>query len=145
MGLAKPTSTSPTVTAASTTMSRRPPFIALCSPSGYRVTCPLIDRNGFQTSSNPPAFRHQQNQEYRQYADPDRQRPPQQAHPGWGDGIGNDLVRRWDIIFRPSCDLSVVERLRLSPADEGQQRLVVRIVHKDIFQAIAVGVFEHRP
>src|SRR5437764_1370503 len=40
--------------------------------------------------------------------------------------------------------LAVVESFDLSPPHERQQRFVIRVMHEDIFQAIAVGVGEHR-
>src|SRR5262249_42613071 len=65
---------------------------------------------------------------------------PHQALPRRRDGIGNNLPRGWDIVLRPRGDLPRVVGFNPPPPGKDEQRLVVRIVDKNKFQTVVVGV-----
>src|ERR1700733_7205723 len=81
--------------------------------------------------------------EDREETHPYRQYPPQQTLPGSGNSVRFNLVSGRNIFFRPRGNLSVVERLDFSPSYKSQQGLVVWVVYKNVFQAVAIGVLEH--
>src|SRR6202453_2550308 len=60
-----------------------------------------------------------------------------------GYRMRRDLVGRWYVILRPRSNVAIVERFYLPPANEGQQRFVIRIMDKDKLQAIAIGVLQN--
>src|ERR1700722_1711427 len=73
----------------------------------------------------------------------DRQYSPKQALPGRWNRVGFNLVRGRHIILRPRGNLTASESLDFSISDKCQQRLVIRVVDKNVFQAVAIGVFQH--
>ena len=48
-----------------------------------------------------------------------------------------------DSLNRPRGNLTASESLDFSISDKCQQRLVIRVVDKNVFQAVAIGVFQH--
>src|ERR1700723_914562 len=98
-----------------------------------------------KANGHTPRLRQEELKEDRQKTHTDWQYSPQQPLPGRGNRVRLNFVRGRNVLFRPGGDFAVTESLNLSPSNKGEQRLVIGIVHKDIFQAIAVSMFEHRP
>src|ERR1700692_622787 len=92
---------------------------------------------------NPAPLGQQEFQKNRQETYADRQYSPKQALPRSGNGVGLNLMGGRPVVLRPCGNLTGSERFDLSPSDECQQGLVVRVVDKNVFQAVAIGVLEH--
>src|SRR5579871_197861 len=137
----RPTKIRSTVTAR-IMMTGRARFIS--SSSSYVVPFPLVQRNmGLDDSSHALACWEQEHKEHRQYTYSDRKRAPEQTHPSRRNRVGFDTVRRGNVVLRPRRDFSIVEGFGLAPSHERQKRLVVRVMDKNVFQSVPVGMLKH--
>src|ERR1700722_3386603 len=98
-----------------------------------------------KANGRTPRLRQEELKEDRQKAHTDWEYSPQQPLPGRGNRVRRNFVCGMNVLLRPRGDFAVTESLNLSPSHKGEQGLVIGIVHKDVFHAIAVSMFEHRP
>src|ERR1700686_3468075 len=94
-------------------------------------------------AGNPAWIGQEEFQKDREETYPDGQRSPQHSLPGCGHRVGVNSVSGRHVVLRPGGDGSVVEGLNFSPSDKSEERLVVCVVHENIFEPIAVRVLEH--
>src|ERR1700722_11175416 len=119
-------------------------FHSSCEPLGYAVMFTIFSAHwDSEPDGNASRFRQEELQENGKEADSDGEYSPQQPLPGGRYRVGFNLVSWGHVLFCPGGNRAVIECLNFSPSHKGEKRLVIRVVHEDVFHAIAIGMFQH--